>query len=178
LIYDLLQAEKHDELLTKKIINCAPSGHHLCLKFTTIVRTLKRSLVARNSKRISRESGTKISIISKKNKDSHKGKGTFKKNFRHDNSQVCQRCGCHNHITKKCHTAKHLVELYQKSVGKQVHGDKYEAHFTTEPTDASCSKDTPLETIDEKTPPQTDDLFSTEDMLVEFQSNDIFGDTN
>ena len=113
-----------------------------------------------------------------KNKDSHKGKGISKKNFRHDNSQVCQRCGCHNHITKKCHTAKHLVELYQKSIGKQIQGDKYEANFTTQPTDASCSKDTPLENIDEKTPPQMDDLLSTDDMLVEFQSKDIFGDNN
>jgi len=69
-----------------------------------------------------------------------------------------------------------LVELYQKSVGKQVQGDKYEAHFTTQPTDASCSKDTPLGNIDEKIPPQMDDLLSTDDMLVEFQSNDIFGD--
>ena len=36
--------------------------------------------------------------------------------------------------------------------------------------DASCSKDTPLENNDEKTPPQMDDLLSTDDMLVEFQS--------
>jgi hypothetical protein len=113
-----------------------------------------------------------------KNKDSHKGKGTSKKNFHHDNSQVCQRCGCCNHITKKCHTAKHLVELYQKSFGKHVKGDKYEAHFTTQPTDTSCFKDTPMENNDKKIPSQMDDLFSTDDMLVEFQSNDIFGDTN
>jgi len=46
-----------------------------------------------------------------------------------------------------------LVELYQKSIGKQIQGDKYEANFTTQPTDASYSKDTPLENIDEKTPP-------------------------
>ena len=135
--------------------------------------------MAINSKKNSRESGTrKISINFRKNKDSHKGKGISKKNFRHDNSQVWQRCGCHNHITKKCHTAKYLVELYQKSVGKQVQEDKYEVHFTTQPTDASCSKDTPLENIDEKTPLQMDDLLSTDDMLVEFQSNDIFRDTN
>jgi len=71
-----------------------------------------------------------------------------------------------------------LVELYQKSVGKQVQEDKYEVHFTTQPTDASCSKDTPLENIDEKTPPQMDDLLSTDDMLIEFQSNEIYGDNN
>jgi hypothetical protein len=71
-----------------------------------------------------------------------------------------------------------LVELYQKSFGKQVQGDKYEAHFTTQPTDASCSKDTPMENNDEKISPQMDDLFNTNDMLVEFQSNHTFGDNN
>jgi hypothetical protein len=71
-----------------------------------------------------------------------------------------------------------LVELYQKSVGKYVKGDKYEAHFTTQLADASCSKDAPMENNDEKIPPQMKDLFSTDDMLVEFQSNDIFGDNN
>jgi hypothetical protein len=91
--------------------------------------------------------------------------------------KVCQRCGCRNHITKKCHTAKHLVELYQKSVGKQVQGDKYEAHFTTQPTDASCSKDTPMEHNDEKIPPKMDDLFSTR-YAHGIPINNIFGDTN
>ena len=135
--------------------------------------------MAINSKKNSRESGTrKISINFRKNKDSHKGKGISKKNFRHDNSQIFQRCGCHNHITKKCHTTKYLVELYQKSVGKQVQEDKYEVHFTTQPTDTSCSKNTPVENINEKIPPQMDDLLSTDAMLVEFNSNDIYGDNN
>jgi hypothetical protein len=68
-----------------------------------------------------------------------------------------------------------LVELYQKSVGKLVQGDKYEAHFITQPTDASCSKDIPtehnkdvlMEHDNEKIPPQSDNLLSTDDMLVE-----------
>jgi hypothetical protein len=120
----------------------------------------------------------KIKHHYQKNKNSYKGKVTLKKNFHHKNSQVCRRCDCHNHITKKSHTTKHLVELYQNSVGKQVQWDKYEAHFTTQPTDASCSKDTPMENNDEKIPPQIDDLFSIDDMLVEFQSNDTFGDNN
>ena len=38
------------------------------------------------------------------------------------NSQVCQRCGCHNHNTRRCHIPGHLVKLYKKSIGKQVQG--------------------------------------------------------
>ncbi|KAG2578096.1 hypothetical protein PVAP13_6NG204603 [Panicum virgatum] len=160
LIYDLLQVEKHDELLTKNY-QMSPVG------------ATPLPEVHYNSQNSQKKFG------GKKFKKNFKGKWNKKrKKFRLDNSQVCQRCGCRNHITKKCHTAKHLVELYQKSVGKQVQGDKYETHFTTQPTDASCSKDTPLENIDEKTPLQMDDLLSTDDMLVEFQSNDIFGDNN
>jgi hypothetical protein len=44
-----------------------PVGTHLCLKFITIVRTLKRSLVVRNLKIILRENRTtKTSIIIRK----------------------------------------------------------------------------------------------------------------
>jgi hypothetical protein len=39
-------------------------------------------------------------------------------------------------------------------------------------------QDTPKENNDEKIPSLLGDLFSTDDMLMEFQSNDIFGDTN
>ena len=123
----------------------------------------------------------------KKGKSTSKRKGTSNKHTTHDNSQVCQRCGCHNHTTRKCHTAKHLVDLYQKYAGKQVHGDKFEAHFTTHTTDASCSKDVPTEHNKEKVPLQLDDFFGTDDMmidsiddtddmLVDSPSNDMFGD--
>uniref|UniRef100_K4AKW4 Uncharacterized protein n=1 Tax=Setaria italica TaxID=4555 RepID=K4AKW4_SETIT len=103
------------------------------------------------------------------------GKCTFKKHNHHDNSQVCQRCGCQSHTTRKCHTAKHLVDLYQKYIVKQVRGDKFELL-------QRCS----CRTQHEKIPPQLDDLFSTDDMLVDstddvlvdFQSNDMFGDMN
>ena len=40
---------------------------------------------------------------------------------------------------------QYLVELYLKSVGKQVEGDELEAHFTTRHIDISCSKDVPME---------------------------------
>ena len=40
---------------------------------------------------------------------------------------------------------QYLVELYLKSVGKQVQRDKFEAHFNNRPTNISCSKDVPTE---------------------------------
>ena len=65
-----------------------------------------------------------------RSKGSNKGKDN-PKDHNNGNSQVCQQCGCTNHSTKKYHTPKHLVELYMKysGKGKQVQGDKIEAHF-------------------------------------------------
>ena len=40
---------------------------------------------------------------------------------------------------------QYLVDIYLKSIGKQVQWDKFEAHFTTRPIDISCSKDVPME---------------------------------
>jgi hypothetical protein len=76
--------------------------------------------------------------------------------------------------------------LYQKSVDKQVQKDKFEVHFITQPTDASCSKDVPMEHNEdvltkynnEKIPPQSDNILSTNDMLMKFESNGMFGDMN
>uniref|UniRef100_K4A1X9 Retrotransposon Copia-like N-terminal domain-containing protein n=1 Tax=Setaria italica TaxID=4555 RepID=K4A1X9_SETIT len=150
LIYDLLQAEKHDELLTKnhqlRPVGAAPLPE---VHFN----------VQNNNKKLS---GKK-----------------FKKNFK----GKWKKCGCHNHIARKCNTPKHLVDLYQKYAAKQVHGDKIEAHFNT--TDAGCSKGVPAEHNNEKIQPQLDDSFGTgdmqmdtDDMIVDFQSNNIFGDMN
>ena len=40
---------------------------------------------------------------------------------------------------------QYLVELYLKSIGKQVQRDKFEGHFNNRPTNISCSKDVPTE---------------------------------
>uniref|UniRef100_K3YLK5 Retrotransposon Copia-like N-terminal domain-containing protein n=1 Tax=Setaria italica TaxID=4555 RepID=K3YLK5_SETIT len=144
LIYDLVQEEKHDELLTK--------NHQL-----RPVGVAPLPEVHFNAQNNNKKFGGK----------------KFKKNFK-------------GKWKKKCHTTKHLVDVYQKYTRKQVHGDKFEAYFTTQSTDTSCSKDVPTEHNNEKIPPQLDDLFniddmlvdSTDDMLVNFQSNNIFGDIN
>ena len=59
--------------------------------------------------------------------------------------------------------------------GKQVQGDEFEAHFNTQTTDVGCSKDVLAEHEVEKILPQLDNLNSTENMIVEFQSHDMFG---
>jgi hypothetical protein len=46
----------------------------------------------------------------------------------------CRACGAFKHTTEKCHTPKHLVASYQKSLEKdnkaQGSGSGYEAHFS------------------------------------------------
>jgi hypothetical protein len=50
------------------------------------------------------------------------------------NNVQCKACGAFKLTTKKCRTPKHLVALYQKSLGKdkkaQGSGSGYEAHFS------------------------------------------------
>jgi hypothetical protein len=62
----------------------------------------------------------------------------------------CSACGAFKHTTEECHTPKHLVALYQKSLGKdkkaQDLGSGYEAHFsilTNSMFEAGCSSKDP-----------------------------------
>jgi len=94
---------------------------------------------------------------------------------------VCQKCGCYNHITKKCRTPSHLVDLYLKSVGhgRAAPGQKYEAHFNIRPdttrNEAGCSQQVPMEPSNNNIR-GGEDLADTGNMIVEYASNDIFGD--
>jgi hypothetical protein len=112
LIYDLLQAAKYDELLTKnhqmRPVGASPMPE---IHYNS-QNTQKKFGDKKFEKNFKGKWNNKNKHHYQKNKDSHKGKGTSKKIFHHDSSQVCQRCGCRNHITKKCHIAKHLVELF------------------------------------------------------------------
>ena len=62
--------------------------------------------------------------------------------------------------------------------GKQVQGDKIEAHFNCQEQEVGCFKDVPTEHEKDEIPPQLDNIESTNDMIIEFQSNDMFGDFN
>jgi hypothetical protein len=54
--------------------------------------------------------------------------------FKGSGNILCQTYGGFKHTADKCHTTKHLVALYQKSLGKdkkaQGSGYEYEVHFS------------------------------------------------
>jgi hypothetical protein len=84
-------------------------------------------------------------------------------------------CGGPNHFARKCHTLKHLVELYQKSPKKSNNNKRsYETHFNDMTKEASTSGTIPsnlemIKLID------TDDM-DMENMIVKYNSNDVYGD--
>jgi len=204
LINTLLQAERHNEILlwnsNKRPLGAAP----LPEVHTTTQNTNKQDGANRKPFRKFKNKGKgKGQGNNNKRKreqkphDFNKGKDIPKKNF--DKSQLCQKCGCYSHITKKCRTPRHLVDLYLKSVGRDRpnQGRKYEAHFNFQNdvtmqdvapynftndinmAEASCSKSVPNTLSNHKTPPPVeDDLMDTDKMLVEFASTDMFGDLN
>jgi hypothetical protein len=99
-----------------------------------------------------------------KDQSLEKGKKSFK----------CHRCRGANHIAKKCKIPQHLVNLYQKSL-KETGKAKgsYEAHFNATFDEATTSGMRPDEAA--KPNPTTDDYIDGENMIVEYNSNDMFG---
>jgi hypothetical protein len=103
-----------------------------------------------------------------KNRAKGQGKGKGKIFTRH-------KCGGPNHFARKCQTPKHLVELLQKSLkGSNNNKRSYEAHFNDMTKEAST-----LGTIPSN--PKMLKLTNTDDMdmentIMEYHSNDVFGD--
>jgi hypothetical protein len=95
----------------------------------------------------------------------------------------CRSCGGFEHTAKECHTPKHLVALYQESLGKnkkdQGLRSGYEAHFsipTNSTFEVSClRKDHQNRSTDEPTL-TIDDYMDSDNTIVEYTSNDMFGD--
>jgi hypothetical protein len=112
---------------------------------------------------------TKVREIHKKNKSKDQSSGKGKKSFK------CHRCGGPNHIAKNCNIHQHLVDLYQKSL-KEAGKAKgsYEAHFNAASDKATTSGKRP----DEAAKPSLtiDDYIDNENMIIEYNSNDVFGD--
>ena len=92
------------------------------------------------------------------------------------NARLCHKCGCDTHFAATCHTPKHLVDLYLKSVRDAKQKEKkYEAHFNqTEKIGGSSS--VPKESPNNNALSQDKNLPETDDMLIEYNSNDMFGD--
>ena len=88
---------------------------------------------------------------------------------------------CFSHFAKNCHTPKHLVALYQKSL-KEVKpaGDtRYEAHFNLVSEaiqEVGCSNQAPKGSMNNNALNIEENLPSTDNMLLDFGSRDMFGD--
>jgi hypothetical protein len=105
----------------------------------------------------------------KKNKSKDQSLGKEKKSFK------CYRCSGANHITKKCKILQHLIDLYQKSLKEAEKAkESYEAHFNATSDEATTSGKRTNEA--EKPSPSNDDYIDGENMIVEYNSNDMFGD--
>ena len=78
-----------------------------------------------------------------------------------------------NHRTNQCRIPKHLVDLYMKygGKGKQVHGNKAEAHFNAIQDNPQAG---PSQNATQVYKPK-DDLILDEDTLVDY-TRDVFGD--
>ena len=172
LIHVLLQAEKHDELLLKnhnrRPVGAAPLPEvHANFQKNKKFKGFSKNFHGNQNR-------------NKKNKphNSDKGKGKAKTKF--DKTNLCQKCGCYKHVTKKCRTPRHLVELYLQSMGRNrpAQGPRYEAHFNLQPgnIEASCSQDAPEAPSNTEKFHLPQDSVDTENMMIEYASNDVFGD--
>jgi hypothetical protein len=99
------------------------------------------------------------------------------------NNVQCKACRAFKHTAEKCHTPKNLVALYQKSLRKdkkvQGSGVGYEAHFSilmNSTFEASCSSKNPHNPRTDEPTLNVDDYTDSDNTMVEYNSNDMFGD--
>jgi hypothetical protein len=88
---------------------------------------------------------------------------------------TCHKCGGPDHFAKKCRTPTHLVEFYQRSL-KESNNTKrsYETQFNDEIKEATTLGTIPL---NPERPKLTDnDDMDLENMIMEYNSNDVFVD--
>jgi hypothetical protein len=113
LIYDPLQAEKHDKLTLRNhhqySIGSAPlpEVHH------SVMGNEKVDGSINHKKKFDKFKKDKRNGKNKKNRAKGQGKGK-------DKAFTCHKCGGPNHFAKTCRTLKHLVELYQRSLNRPI----------------------------------------------------------
>jgi hypothetical protein len=95
----------------------------------------------------------------------------------------CKACGAFKHTSEKCHTPKHLMALYQKSLGndKRAQGSRsrYEAHFsilTNSTFEADCSSKDPHNLSNDEPTLPVDYYMDLDNIMMEYNSNDMFID--
>jgi hypothetical protein len=179
-IQTLLEAEKYSELMVwnnqQRLIGSAPLPEVYAY---TQNKPKSNDRSEKNYHQGSSKKGKNKRRHNKKSQNRVSNKGNNISKCR-DNKPVYQKCGCYSHTTKKCRTPSHLVDLYLKSVGRgrAAPGQKYEAHFNLRPDttreEAGCSQQVPMEPSNNIQ--GGEDLADTWNMIVEYASNDIFGD--
>jgi hypothetical protein len=105
----------------------------------------------------------------KKNKSKDQSSGKGNKSFKYHHR------GGPNYIAKKCNIPQHLVDLYQKSLKEDEKAKgSYEAHFNVASDEATTSGKRP----DEAAKPSltVKDYIGEVSMIIEYNSNDVFGD--
>jgi hypothetical protein len=196
LIKTLLQAERHKELLIWNS-NLRPVGTKPLPEVHANTHN-KQQRNATNSSNPGNFKGKNKRKRQHKSRGAQKGKDVSKSNNKFNKSSTCDKCGCYNHPTKKCRTPKHLVELYLSSVGRgrsnqgrSNQGGQFEAHFNSQSDvnmedalqldiskqDApGCSNTAPAGPSNTKALPPDGNTNNLENMIVEFASDDLFGD--
>ena len=179
LIYALLQAEKHNEILDKNNIS-RPTG---TLPLPEAHFNSYNAQNSRGSRKNHRRSKGKWKRNENQNSSGvRRSNNHFKGNDKSNNSTNCYRCGCNTHIASKCKTSRHLVSLYQQSIkGKKPQGHQYEAHFTGPMIESSQSvpPNDVQENVENQDHAQQKEgpTLDVNDMLVDFTStSDIYGD--
>jgi hypothetical protein len=180
LIHTLTQAEKHDELLMK-------NHHKRPVGATPLPEVHNVQNNVKNKKFKGSTSGGPKNKPEKRKfnkKQKPNGKNKQKGEGKSKNDNKCHRCGTYSHFAKDCRTPKHLVALYQKSLKEAKQGKAkepgIEAHFNlaSEATkEVGCSSKTIVEAKNNNAH-QIENLPGRDDMIMEFTSNDMFGDFN
>jgi hypothetical protein len=168
LVHDLLQAEKHDELTLRNHYQRSVGSAPLPEVHYNVKSNEKGDGPKNSQKKFVKFKKGKCNGKNMKNRAKGQGKGKGK-------AFTCHKCGGPNHFARKCRIPIHLVELYQKFL-KEYNNNKrsYESHLNDMTKEASTSK-----TIHSN--PKMPKLTGTDDMdmeniIVEYHSNDMFGD--
>jgi hypothetical protein len=169
----LTQAEKHDELLLKnhrkRPIGSTPlpEVHNVQKNF----RNKKFNGPDPKNKTGKRKHNRRQRPNSNKRK---------KDNAKSKNDNKCHRCGDFSHFAKNYRAPKHLVALYQNSLKETKPGDtRYEAHFNLASEAVpkeGCSNQATKEQVNNNPLNIEENLSSTDNMLLNFGSRDMFRD--
>ena len=174
LIHTLTQAEKHAELLMK--------NHHKHPVGSAPLPEVHN--VQKNAKNKKFNGTTPKNKFGKRKHNKGQRPNSYKRNkdnARSKNDNKCHRCGDFSHFSKNCSAPKHLVALYQKSLKESKHpgGTRYETHFNLASeivNDKGCSHKEPKEQENNNTLHVEEKIPSTDNMLIDFGSGDMFGD--